>query len=113
MNAFEKHDLATARVEQGKSIDLIKTLGSFGFLAASKSVMAMLGVDCGPVRAPVRNLTSEQRLAALGQAARAWMSSRGPWNGRHDAVPFLNLRHRNNLNLPSSRALVRLTPPAA
>ena len=63
MNAFEKHDLATARVEQGKSIDLIKTLGSFGFLAASKSVMAMLGVDCGPVRAPVRNLTPDQRLA--------------------------------------------------
>jgi N-acetylneuraminate lyase len=61
--AFERHDLATARAEQGKSIDLIKTLSSFGFLAASKSVMAMLGVDCGPVRSPVRNLTAEQRVA--------------------------------------------------
>jgi N-acetylneuraminate lyase len=63
MAAFEKHDLAAARAEQGKSIDLIKTLYSFGFLAASKAVMAMLGVDCGPVRSPVRNLTAEQRVA--------------------------------------------------
>ncbi len=53
IQAFENHDLQTARTEQGKSIDLIKTLGDFGFLAASKTVMAMLGVDCGPVRLPL------------------------------------------------------------
>ena len=63
MQAFGKHDLQTARAEQGKSLDLIKTLGEFGFLAASKHVMAMLGVDCGPVRPPLRNLTLDQRLA--------------------------------------------------
>src|SRR5208337_4456287 len=63
MQAFGKRDLDIARAEQGKSIDLIKTLGEFGFLAASKNVMAMLGVDCGPVRPPLRNLTIDQRLA--------------------------------------------------
>ena len=63
MRAFERHDLEAARTLQGKSIDLIKALGEFGFLAATKSVMAMLGVDCGPVRPPVRNLTTEQRIA--------------------------------------------------
>lgn len=63
ISAFEKNDLTTARADQGKSIELIKTLYSFGFLPASKAVMAMLGVDCGPVRAPLRNLTAEQRLA--------------------------------------------------
>jgi len=63
MQAFGKRDLDIARAEQGKSIDLIKTLGEFGFLAASKNVMAMLGVDCGPVRPPLRNLTVDQRLA--------------------------------------------------
>ena len=63
MQAFGKRDLDIARAEQGKSIDLIKTLGEFGFLAASKNVMAMLGVDCGPVRPPLRNLTADQRLA--------------------------------------------------
>jgi N-acetylneuraminate lyase len=63
MRAFEQNDLETARIEQGKSIDLIKALRDFGFLAASKSVMAMLGVDCGPVRPPLRNLTSDQRIS--------------------------------------------------
>jgi N-acetylneuraminate lyase len=63
IRAFERGDLETARAEQAKSIDLIKTLDDFGFLAASKCVMAMLGVDCGPVRAPVRNLEIEQRIA--------------------------------------------------
>ena len=70
IKAFEKHDLETARALQGQSIDLIKTLGEFGFLAASKCVMAMLGVECGPVRPPVRNLTLDQRLA-LGAALRS------------------------------------------
>ena len=41
----------------------VKTLSEFGFLVASKNVMAMLGVDCGPVRPPLRNLTVDQRLA--------------------------------------------------
>lgn len=63
IKAFEKHDLEAARAFQGQSIDLIKILGEFGFLAASKSVMAMLGVDCGPVRPPVRNLTLQERQA--------------------------------------------------
>jgi N-acetylneuraminate lyase len=62
MRHFHTHDLQSARVEQGKSIDLIKILANFGFLAASKCVMAMLGVDCGPVRPPVHNLTLKERL---------------------------------------------------
>jgi N-acetylneuraminate lyase len=62
MKAFEKHDLGSARALQAKSIDLIKTLCEFGFLPASKCVMAMLGVDCGPVRPPLRNLSAEQKL---------------------------------------------------
>ena len=59
--AFDKGDLATARAEQAKSIALVKTLGEYGFLPASKALMAMLGVDCGPVRSPLRNLTKPER----------------------------------------------------
>lgn len=61
--AFERGDFETARREQGKSIDLVKALAAFGFLAASKAVMAMVGADCGPTRPPVRDLSREQRLA--------------------------------------------------
>lgn len=61
IKAFEKHDLETARTLQGRSVDLVRTLSEYGFLAASKTLMGMLGVDCGPVRPPLRNLTPEHR----------------------------------------------------
>jgi len=61
--AFLRGDFETARIEQGKSIDMVKALASFGFLAASKAVMAMVGADCGPVRPPVRELTLDQKVA--------------------------------------------------
>lgn len=59
--AFDRGDLATARAEQAKSIALVRTLESFGYLAASKVLMEMLGVDCGPIRSPLRNLTKAER----------------------------------------------------
>lgn len=63
IEAFDANDLVTARAEQFKSIKLVKILVEFGFLAASKCVWSFLGVDCGPVRPPVRNLTPDQESA--------------------------------------------------
>jgi N-acetylneuraminate lyase len=60
MRAFEAGDMATARAAQLDATEMVKTLASFGFLPASKAVMALIGVDCGPVRPPLRNLTSGQ-----------------------------------------------------
>ncbi len=60
MRAFEAGDMEHARTAQFQATEMVKVLASFGFLAASKSVMAMLGVDCGPVRPPIRNLTSPE-----------------------------------------------------
>jgi N-acetylneuraminate lyase len=76
MRAFDRQDLETARALQGKSIDLIQALGEFGYLAASKCVMAMLGVDCGPVRPPVRNLNFDERLALWERLSRLDIFSR-------------------------------------
>ena len=76
MSAFEAGDFATARKEQLRSVQLIRTLAESGFMAAGKSVMAMLGVDCGPVRAPLPQLTPNERdklherLRQLGVLAR-------------------------------------------
>ncbi|MDG3003728.1 dihydrodipicolinate synthase family protein [Paludisphaera mucosa] len=61
--AFARNDLETARREQGKAIDMVKALQAFGFMPASKAVMAMLGVDCGPVRSPLRTLDRSEKLA--------------------------------------------------
>jgi N-acetylneuraminate lyase len=76
IRAFESGDLTAARGAQLQALEMIKTLGRFGFLAASKAVMAMLGVDCGPVRPPLRNLSPAQvaeladRLASFDVFAR-------------------------------------------
>ena len=59
--AFERGDLATARAEQYRSVQLIELLAGFGYMAAAKAVMGLLGVDVGPARLPDANLTSAQR----------------------------------------------------
>lgn len=61
--AFAQGDHETARHEQAKSISLVKSLATFGYLGASKTVMGMLGVDCGSVRPPLRPPSREERLA--------------------------------------------------
>jgi len=66
MRAFEAGDLAAARKAQLQATEMVKILASFGFMAASKAVMALIGVDCGPVRPPLRNLWAAE-LAALAE----------------------------------------------
>jgi N-acetylneuraminate lyase len=52
--------MAAARAAQAQSVALVRTIAAFSFLPASKVVMGMLGVDCGPARPPLRNLDAEQ-----------------------------------------------------
>ncbi len=61
MRAFARGDLEEARARQVEAAALVQLLGKYGFLAASKTVMGLVGVDCGPVRPPLRNLTGEER----------------------------------------------------
>jgi N-acetylneuraminate lyase len=61
MSAFAKGDLATARAEQFRSVQLIELLASYGYMAAAKAVMGFLGVEVGPPRLPNTALTEEQR----------------------------------------------------
>jgi len=60
--AFESGDIETARAEQVKLVRLVRALEKYGFLPASKVVMTMLGVDCGPARSPLRNLSPAEKL---------------------------------------------------
>jgi N-acetylneuraminate lyase len=70
--AFSAGDLPTARAEQWRSVQLIRLLGEFGYMAAAKATMEMLGVPVGPPRLPNASLPDEQRrelrtrLDALG-----------------------------------------------
>lgn len=60
--AFEAGDLDSARKIQAESVLLIETIAPYGYTAAAKSVMALVGIDCGPARRP---------LAALDAGGRA------------------------------------------
>lgn len=58
--AFQSGDLATARRLQLHAVRRIRLLQRFSFLPASKAVMSFLGINCGPVRAPLKNLTKAE-----------------------------------------------------
>jgi N-acetylneuraminate lyase len=59
--AVERGDLAAARADQYRSVRLIELLASFGYMAAAKTVMGLLGVEVGPARLPHMNLSAEQQ----------------------------------------------------
>jgi N-acetylneuraminate lyase len=60
MAAFDRGDLAAAREEQARARDFITVVHRHGGLAAGKLVMKLIGLDCGPVRLPLRQPSAEQ-----------------------------------------------------
>jgi N-acetylneuraminate lyase len=60
MAAFAKNDFETARVEQLRSVQLIRVLAKTNFMAAAKATMKMVGVDVGPSRLPNKTFSPEQ-----------------------------------------------------
>jgi len=70
MKAAAGGDLATAREEQMRSVELIKTLAGYDYMGAAKAVMGFLGVDVGPARLPNTNPTPAQLSALRGDLER-------------------------------------------
>lgn len=72
MKAFAAGDLAAARTEQFRGVQLVQLLAGHGYMGAAKAVMGMLGVEVGPPRLPNATLTPDQvrtlrnQLEALG-----------------------------------------------
>lgn len=56
-DAFYKKDLQTAAEMQWQSVKLVRIINKYGGLAAQKTMMKLSGVDCGPVRFPLVDLT--------------------------------------------------------
>lgn len=59
ISAFRAGDLSEARQKQSQAIEVIAALSRYGGLNAGKAVMAMLGIDCGPMRAPLQSVPEE------------------------------------------------------
>ncbi|MAS95719.1 MAG: hypothetical protein CMO55_21160 [Verrucomicrobiales bacterium] len=72
IDAYEAGDLNSARVWQRKAVAMIRSITSVGGEAAIKYPMHRRGLDCGPRRLPMRQLTAEEkaeidrRLDAMG-----------------------------------------------
>lgn len=60
IRAFEAGDLAGARAGQARANAAIAAMIRAGGLAAGKAMMALTGLDCGPVRPPLRSLAPEE-----------------------------------------------------
>lgn len=60
MDAFARCDIAAARTAQARATDIIAAMLRHGGLPAGKTMMALAGIDCGPVRPPLRNLDASQ-----------------------------------------------------
>jgi N-acetylneuraminate lyase len=56
-------DLATAEREQGKARAFIDVMIRFGGLPAGKAMMRFAGIDCGPVRLPLRAISTADERA--------------------------------------------------
>ena len=60
IEAFRTGDMTAARRWQSFAIQIIEVMARQGGLPANKAMMKMIGLDCGPMRPPLKNLTAEE-----------------------------------------------------
>jgi len=60
LKAFEAGQIDTARAWQARARELVQVLADFGGLPAIKAAAKVIGIDCGPCRAPLHTLTDEE-----------------------------------------------------
>jgi N-acetylneuraminate lyase len=70
IDAVNAGDLEAARKFQSKAVEIIAVLIRRGTMASGKSMMKMIGLDCGPVRPPLQNLSPEA-VEALARELKA------------------------------------------
>ena len=63
LQAYQDGDMDQARNEQFASAQLVRALIDFGGIRAGKAIMKMIGIDCGPVRTPLRPMSIEEERA--------------------------------------------------
>jgi N-acetylneuraminate lyase len=60
MRSFAAGDTEAARLDQARAQEFIDVMNRHGGLPAGKAIMKFIGVDCGPVRLPLRSLTTAE-----------------------------------------------------
>lgn len=62
MENFNNGNYDAARAFQYKAVQVINAFLKFSSIPAQKSIMRMIGMDCGPVRLPLQDLTADEQL---------------------------------------------------
>jgi N-acetylneuraminate lyase len=72
LEAFDGGDLVRARRLQAKAVEIIDAISATacGYLPAAKAIVKMLGLDLGPVRSPLRDITVEEEKALRARLER-------------------------------------------
>ncbi len=60
IDAYEAGDMDAARMEQTRSQEMVSFLFKYGGLPTGKAIMRIIGLDCGGVRSPLRDLSKQQ-----------------------------------------------------
>jgi len=61
INAFQSNDITAAKSLQLRSIEVVNLLNTYTGLSTGKYFMQLLGIDCGPSRSPLNNLSDSDK----------------------------------------------------
>ncbi|MBT1698118.1 dihydrodipicolinate synthase family protein [Fulvivirgaceae bacterium PWU4] len=67
MKSFEKGDMEDARSKMFYLVEMVKILLKFPPIPAQKAIVKRLGIDLGPCRLPLSNLTKEDEQSLIKQ----------------------------------------------
>jgi N-acetylneuraminate lyase len=71
IRALDDQDIPTAETLQAQAARIAGIVGSHGGIAAGKAVMRMIGLDCGPVRLPLHDPSTQERDELRAQLTHA------------------------------------------
>jgi N-acetylneuraminate lyase len=88
IEAFNAGDLEAARRFQSQAIEVIAIMSRCGGMSAGKAMMKLIGLDCGPVRAPLQQ-PSPDAIASLTRELQAvgFPVSTNRTGGRAETAP--------------------------
>ena len=80
MEAYRLGDQVTAQALQMQAVHLVQLLAQHGVLPSGKAIMSLVGVECGPVRPPVRSLSPEDKPLLFRQVQALGIIEKVPFN---------------------------------
>ncbi|QEC52401.1 N-acetylneuraminate lyase [Anseongella ginsenosidimutans] len=84
INSFNSGKLEAAQALQLTSVDIVRVINKYGGLRAQKTMMKLIGMDCGPVRLPLRPMDAQETMEMEKDLQQATFFD---WASKLDAQP--------------------------